>query len=213
MKRRTFVTGIAAAGTSPLLAHSGGAFAAPILPTDRADISRVESYLSGLRTMRARLLQMGPDGSTAEGTFYLSRPGKLRVEYDPPTPVLLISNGGHLIHYDSSLESVSYIPLDSTPVGILVREKVELSGEVTVTDVEHAPNALYITLIQTKDPRAGSLTLVFSEQPFALARWGVVDGQGNRTQVALYDATYGLPLEDHLFRFADPRIHGKERRE
>ena len=211
MNRRNFLAGMTGVAMAPLFAPSVSA--APLTAADRADIVRAETYLNSLHTMKARLVQSGPDGSIAEGTFYLSRPGKLRLEYDPPTPILLISNGSHLIHYDSSLKTTSHIPLESTPAGILVRPNVKLSGDVTVTAVEHAPNSLYITMIQTKDPRAGNLTLVFSEQPFGLARWGVVDGQGQQTQVALHDAAYGMKLEDHLFVFADPLIFGPGRRE
>src|SRR5262249_37609976 len=101
--RREFLVAFAAA---PLVA-TVPAFAAdpPPAPSlsaaDKADIARVEAYLNALRTMQAHFLQVAENGATAQGQFYLSRPGKLRLEYDPPVPILMISEGrDFLIHYD-----------------------------------------------------------------------------------------------------------------
>ena len=103
----------------------------PLSAADRTDITRVETYLNGLRTMSARFLQVADNGATAQGQFYLSRPGKLRLEYDPPVPILLVSEDrGFLIHYDKNLRSVAYIPINSTPAGLLVRDKIALSGDL-----------------------------------------------------------------------------------
>jgi len=175
-------------------------------PEDRADIAKVEEYLNGIRTLRARFLQIADNGATAEGTLYLSRPGKLRLEYDPPVPILMVANGGFLIHYDKQLKSVTHLPINSTPAGLLVRERVQLSGDVTVTRVERGPGSLRITVVQTRDPQAGRITLVFSERPFALSNWQVVDAQGNTTRVSLIDVQAGLSLDPALFRFTDPSM-------
>lgn len=171
---------------------------------DRADIARVENYLNGIKTLTARFLQIADNGGTAEGMLYLSRPGKLRLEYDPPVPILLVTVGGFLVHYDKDLKAVSYLPIDSTPAGILVRNRIQLSGDITVTKVERGPGSLRLTLVQTKDPQAGRITLVFSERPFALTNWQVVDAQGRVTRVALTDAHTGVNIDPSLFRFVDP---------
>lgn len=177
---------------------------APLSPEDRADLARVENYLNAIRTLRARFLQIADNGAAAEGTLYLSRPGKLRLEYDPPVPILMVANGRFLIHYDKELKAVTHLPINSTPAGLLVRERIQLSGDVTATGVERGPGSLRITLVQTEDPQAGRITLVFSERPFALSNWQVVDAQGNTTRVALIEPHAGVPLDPALFRFTDP---------
>ncbi len=173
-------------------------------PEDHADIARVEEYLNGIRTLRARFLQIADNGAAAEGTLYLLRPGKLRLEYDPPVPILMVANGRFLIHYDKELKAVTHLPINSTPAGLLVRDRIRLSGDVTATRVERGPGSLRVTLVQTEDPQAGRITLVFSERPFALSNWQVVDAQGNTTRVALIDPHAGIPLDPALFRFTDP---------
>jgi outer membrane lipoprotein-sorting protein len=181
-----------------------------LTPEDEADIQRVEQYLNNLRTFRARFLQVDPAGGTAEGTLYLSRPGKMRIDYDAPNPNLLIANGQHLIHFDRALKAPAYLGLDATPAGLLVRDPVKLSGDVTVAGVERGPGVLRVALLQTKDPRAGRITLVFSERPFQLTNWQVTDAQGQLTRIALYEPQVGMALDPQLFVFLDPKIFGEQ---
>jgi outer membrane lipoprotein-sorting protein len=201
---------LACAGVAGVSAVFGTSVAAAVNPRlteqDRADIARVEAYLNDIKTLSARFMQVSDTGGTAEGKLFLSRPGKLRLEYDPPVPILMVANSGFLIHHDTQLKSVTHLPLDSTPAGLLLREHVALSGDVTVSAVERGPGSLRVTVTQTKDPNAGKITLTFSERPFALSNWQVVDAQGNVTRVALIEPRVGVPLDPSLFRFTDPSM-------
>ena len=193
-----------------LLALAGPAAAAVPASSDKAEIAKAEDYLNGVSTLRAHFLQVSPDGNTAEGTVYLSRPGHLRLEYDPPSPVLVIADGTFLIYYDKQLKQVSYVGLDSTPAGILVRPQVRLDGDdLKVTQVAHQPGVLDVTVIRKSDPGQGRITLVFTEQPFQLRQWQVTDPQGQVTTVSLFDAHSGIALNKDLFVFDDPRFSGQ----
>lgn len=175
---------------------------------DRTDIRRAEAYLNSISTLRARFLQISPNGGQIEGTAYFSRPGRMRLQYDPPSPMLVVADGRFLIVHDQELGEPSYIPLGSTPAGILVRENVQLDGkDVTVTRVTRAPGILNVSLVESEDPGQGELTLVFSESPFTLKQWRVLDGQGQTTTVSLYNAQGGLSLDPKLFRFVDPKFN------
>ena len=175
--------------------------AAVLSPPDRADVRRIESYLGRIDTLRARFLQVASDGSYAEGDLYLWRPGRLRMEYDSPVPILIVADGRALIYYDRELEQVSYLGLDSTPAGILLADTVSFSGGLTITGFERGEQSLRVTLAQTADPFAGSITLVVGDNPMALRKWTVLDAQGVTTTVSLFDARFGLPLNADLFRF------------
>jgi outer membrane lipoprotein-sorting protein len=202
-----------------LLAASGAAMAAALSPAwaapkkavlsaqDRADIQRAEDYLNSVTTLKARFLQISGNGNQAEGTAYLSRPGRMRLQYDPPSPMLVVADGTFLIVHDKELGEPSYIPLGSTPAGVLVRENVRLDGkDLTVTRVVRLPGVLNISLVETDEPGQGELTLVFSESPFALRQWRVVDAQGTTTTVSLYESQTGLRLDPKLFEFKDPNF-------
>ncbi|KAF0142468.1 MAG: Outer membrane lipoprotein-sorting protein [Rhodospirillaceae bacterium] len=191
-------------GLAPAMALTAGPDA--FLPTEQEILLQVETYLNNVGTVRARFLQVSGTGVYAEGTVFLSRPGRMRLEYDPPSPLLIVADGRHLIYYDAKLEQTSYIGLETTPAGILLRVPVRLKGDVTVMAIHRVPGAVEVSLIQTRDPSAGELTLLFSEKPFALKQWRVRDAQGQTVTVSLYDAETDVKLDPKLFTFTDQKF-------
>jgi outer membrane lipoprotein-sorting protein len=180
-------------------------------PADRADIKRIETYLNGLGTLRARFLQVSSNGDYAEGTLFVSRPGRLRIEYDPPVPVLMVAAGGMLTYYDRELQQVSHIDLNSTPAGILVRERISLfSEDITATALERGADALRMTVVRADDPLEGSIALVFSDRPLTLKKWTVTDAQGTVTTVSLLDTRFNVTLDPKLFAFEAPDLPGDD---
>jgi outer membrane lipoprotein-sorting protein len=179
---------------------------ARLTPQERALVDRIEAYFSGVRSMRARFLQAASTGQMAEGSVALQRPGRMRIEYDPPVPVLIVADGTWLIYHDRQLNQISYLPLGSTPAGILVEDKIDLDGgALTITDFNRAAGVIRLTVVRTASPADGSLTLVFSESPLELRQWRVVDAQGVATTVSLLEIVTGVRLDPELFRFVDPR--------
>ncbi|MFC7737146.1 outer membrane lipoprotein carrier protein LolA [Roseomonas sp. GCM10028921] len=173
---------------------------------DRTDLQRVEAYLNGLTTLRARFIQIAQNGATAQGTALIWRPGRMRFDYDPPEPLLLIANAGQFLHYDKELRQPSIVPVGSTPLGILLRDRITLSGDVTVSAVQREHGLLRVTLYRTENPAEGRITLVFAQDPVELRQWLVVDGQGRTTRVTLSAIETGLRLNRAAFDFNDPRF-------
>jgi outer membrane lipoprotein-sorting protein len=205
MNRRTLLAAL------PVLASAWAiprARAAALTDRDRQDLTRIETYLDGVKSLKARFVQVAPDGSTARGTAWLSRPGRMRFQYDPPSPLLLVAGHGLVVFHDSQLEQTSNIPLGQTPLGILLRDNVSLSGDVTVTSVVRQPGMLQITLLRTASPGDGSLTLNFADPPLALRQWTVTDAQRRQTTVSLYDIALGGTFDDKLFEYVDPHLYG-----
>ncbi len=182
----------------------GGAAAGGAAEGDAAAMARVERYLNGITTLKADFLQVAHDGSVGEGTLFISRPGKLRLEYAPPLAILLVSDGEWLTYIDRELGQVSQTPLNTTPAGMLLRESIEFGRDAIVTRFERANAVLRITLVQPARPDEGSLTLVFSEEPLELRQWFVVDPQGLETRITLFGTRLGLPLNPELFAAPPP---------
>jgi outer membrane lipoprotein-sorting protein len=179
----------------------------PALPDAAHEpIARVEAYLNGIDTLRSSFVQINPDGAEVTGELYYARPDKMRLEYDPPSRILIVANRWQVIYHDRRLKQVSHLLTGSTPLGFLLEEDIKLSGDVTVTDLEEAGGELRVTLVQTEEPDQGSITLVFAEQPMELRRWTVVDAQGLPTHVLLGGVETGVALDDELFVFRNPRF-------
>jgi outer membrane lipoprotein-sorting protein len=196
-RRTTLASGLSALG---LLALTRGAVA-QMSAQDRADLARIEAYLNGIRTLKAHFIQTASDGAVSQGTAVMQRPGKMRFQYDPPAPFLLIANYGILFFHDSQLNQTTNIPLSRTPLGILLAENATLSGDVTVTRFTRLPGQLQVSLVRTASPGEGSLTLIFADNPLALRQWIVLDQQGKQTRVAFTTMETGVSVDAKLFDY------------
>jgi outer membrane lipoprotein-sorting protein len=189
-----------------------GAPAEPALPPDAdGQLARVEAYLNSLGTLRAGFVQINPDGASVTGELYYAAPDKMRLEYDPPSRVLIIANRWEVIYHDRRLKQVSHLLTGSTPLGFLLADDIELAGDVTVTALEEEGGELRVTLVQTEEPDQGSITLVFADQPLQLRRWTVVDAQGLPTHVVLEGIETDVALDDELFVFRNPKFDPRGR--
>lgn len=176
---------------------------AEVTPEQRAEVERAIEYLEGIRTLRARFIQVGPDGGLAQGTLYLKRPGRLRFEYDPPVPILIVGDGIWLVLVDKELPHLDRFPISQTPLGVLVAEDIELGRSAEVSAVDNRAGVLRMTLIDPDKPEEGALTLVFADSPLALKQWQVRDAQGGVTNVSLSEVETGMELKPDLFVFTD----------
>jgi outer membrane lipoprotein-sorting protein len=122
--------------------------------------------------------------------------------------VLLVATDWRLVFWDGSIEQQNVIPLSETPLGFILSEKVGLDDEVQVSAVENHGAEADVTVVRKSDPALGSVTLTFALQPMELRRWSVTDAQGNVTRILLGDMETGQPLDQALFRWADPKVFG-----
>lgn len=170
------------------------------------EIKRVEGYLTGLSTIVADFSQVAANGELSEGKFYLKRPGKMRWEYAPPTPILLVSNGKVITYYDAELDQVNYVPVDDTLAGFLAQDTIVLnSGPTKLTRFSSENGVIRATVVQADKADEGSLTLEFTDAPLQLRQMVITDASGQRTQIQLQNAQFGTALPNSLFTFEDPR--------
>ena len=189
--------------------------AAPLLLTpalagaqnlDRAALQRVEAYFNAMTTLRARFLQIAQNGAAAEGTAMIWRPNRMRVEYDLPEPTLLIAADGQFFHWDRELRQPTVVAVNSTPLGVLLRNPLSLSGDVTVPVMERVGGLLRVSIFRTAAPGEGRITLILEENPMQLRQWEVLDAQNRLTRVTLTQIETGVRLDPFLFAFNDPRF-------
>ena len=177
----------AAEKTDAIPAKEIGAVAATpakLSDDDLADIKKAEEYLNG--------------------TFYLQRPGKLRFQYDPPVQDFVVADGTFIYFYDAELNEQSNAPIGQTLADFILRDHLKLNGDLTVLSVKHGGGLLQIKVAQASDPNAGTLTLGFTEEPFALKKWRIVDAQNLITEVELFYLKTGITHPDGLFVYKDP---------
>ena len=205
LTRRAALVGLGAAAMLTRRARAAAPAAVRLDPRDQQETQQVQTYLNSIRTMQSRFEQVAEDGGVAAGTIYMSRPGKMRIVYDPPSPILIVATDGQIYYYDSKLQQVSRTYVTDTPAWFLLRDPITLNGDITLTGFKRQADTLRLTMVETKSPDAGSVTIVVSEQPMQLRQWSVVDAQRKEVTVTLESPQFGISLNPSLFYWTDPR--------
>jgi outer membrane lipoprotein-sorting protein len=166
-------------------------------------LADVSTALTGVKTARGKFEQVAPDYSVTTGSFALSRPGKVRFDYDDPTPILIVSDGTTVALQDSELETTDRVPLGTTPLSLLLDDDLDFETEAEVLDVARGNGRIEVTLQDRSGEMDGTLTLVLSDGTRDLLGWRTVDGTGNITSVQLSGVEYGKKLNPRLFILKD----------
>jgi outer membrane lipoprotein-sorting protein len=187
-------------------ALAGPAFAQGTLSAaDQALVDRAVAYLEGLVEAKARFIQTDARGQRTEGTVYLKRPGKARFAYDPPSGLLVVSDGSTVSVADSRLKTFDKYPLGATPLSLLLAKTIRLDRGVQVTGVTRAADGFTLTARDGRRQTAGQLTLTFTDNPLRLEGWTVTDAQGRTTRVDLDGLAPAAGLDPALFELKDTR--------
>ena len=88
-----------------------------------------------MRQAVGKFVQVGPDGRKTQGDLFVQKPGKLRFEYDDPSPTQLIADGTSLVVRDRRLATQDLYPLGQTPLRFLLADKVDLLRDTNVIGV------------------------------------------------------------------------------
>lgn len=195
--------GLWLAQAAPAAAQEEPAAAPERSPADA--VAAVEDYFNAIASLRADFTQTGPEGGLSQGVIHLRRPGRLRVEYAPPVPVLIVGDGVLIHYHDTELGQINDWFIYETPLGALTREVTRFGEDLEVTGFARRGGLIEVTVVHEDDPRGGSLTLVLTAEPLRLVQWRVTDAQGLVTTVSLHDLKTNMRLPRRLFVFDDPR--------
>jgi outer membrane lipoprotein-sorting protein len=167
----------------------------------KAQAARVSSYLSSLQTLVGNFVQVGPDGSKTKGDFYIQKPGKVRFEYDAPSPIAIIADGSSLAVRDTKLATQDIYPLSQTPLRFLLSDRIDLLKDTNVVNV--TADDVYISVtIEEKQALIGTsrLMLMVGVKDGQLKQWTVTDPQGYDTTIAVYNLDSSKKVDPGLFK-------------
>ena len=170
-------------------------------PAQRQAVERVNGYFNSVTTLVGNFVQVGPDRSRLEGDFYLQKPGKMRFDYDAPSPVELISDGSSVVVRDRKLATQDLYPLSQTPLRFLLAEKLDLLKDTKVIGV-HQDDLFINVTIEEKHPLVGThkLMLMFGAKDGELKQWTITDPQGYDTTIAIFNVDATKRPDPSLFK-------------
>jgi outer membrane lipoprotein-sorting protein len=170
-------------------------------PEQRVVIDKVNNYLSSVQTLSGNFVQVGPDGGRTKGTFVISKPGKVRFEYDNPSPIELIADGQSVVVRDRNLATQDVYPLSQTPLRFLLSDKVDLMRDTNLVAV-YADDVFITVVVEEKTALIGTsrLMIMFSAKDMQLKQWTVTDPQGYDTTVAVYNLDTSKKPDPGMFK-------------
>jgi outer membrane lipoprotein-sorting protein len=196
-------TAPAAKGFFPFSLGSKNAAPSPATAFDarqRAQLDKISAYLSSVQTMVGNFVQIGPDGRRVDGSFWIQKPGKVRFQYNPPSPIDIIADGSAVVVRDRSLETTDFYPLSQTPLRYLLADHIDLLRDTDVISVS-ADDTFATVVIEETQVMVGTnrLMMMFDAKNLQLKQWTVTDPQGLDTTVAVYNLDSTKKPDPNLF--------------
>ena len=194
MTRRAFAgvltaTALASLLPLPALAQSAGASAAA---------QKIADHFSSVKTMMGEFVQFGPRGEQTGGKFFIQRPGKLRFNYDDPSPMRVISDGKNVVLGNLKLKTWDLYPLSKTPLSLLLADKIDLANKM-VRDVKEETDLTTIVLGDKSIFGDSTITLMFDPKTYDLRQWTITDIQNKDTSVMIFNVQTGVNFDDKVF--------------
>src|SRR6478735_1897198 len=195
MSRRLFVCGLAAlGGIGGTGLDLGQAFAqAP------SAAQKIADHFSSVKTMAGEFVQFGPRGEQTGGKFYIRRPGRIRFNYEAPSPMRVIADGKSVVIGNMKLKTWDIYPLSKTPLKILLSDTIDLSSKM-VRDVREEPDLITIVLGDRSIFGDATITMMFDPKTYDLRQWTITDAQKKDTSVMIFNVKTGMALDDKVFQ-------------
>ncbi|MBP1180495.1 LolA family protein [Methylobacterium sp. PvR107] len=175
-----------------------------IVTGDSADpatlLAQANAYFNGINTLTGSFMQIGADGRRIGGKLTLAKPGRLRFDYDQPSPLEVVADGTSVAVRDRKLNTQDLYFITQTPLKFLLREKIDLARDLTVTDVANDPGGVRISL-EDRATLGGTskIQLFFDSEMKTLSQWRITDPQGYITTVTLSNLQKGKSVDGSLF--------------
>lgn len=198
ISRRVFVAGAAGLFLPSLLSPAAAA-------AGNEAAQRIADHFSAVKTITGEFVQFGPKGEQTGGTFYIERPGKIRFNYEKPSPIRVIADGKQVVINNKKLDTWDMYPLSKTPLKLLLSDKIDLSGDKLKSVKEEADMTTMV--IGDKSVFGNSkLSLMFDPNSFDLKQWTITDAQGLDTTVMIFNTKTGVKFDKDMFAIDYVRV-------
>lgn len=196
--------------SSPILMAAQKYPSVSLSADQKRSLQKINAFMNSYQSLKSDFTQISSKGQTAQGTLLISKPGKLRFEYAPPNPMLIVSDGKWLTIKNRVKEKGDQFPLSATPLRLVVSPQVDLAAETDVIGFESKDGITSVSLADRKSSLGGYIVLVFDEQRNQLQQWIIVDGKDRRTTVQLANIETGGRFDPKLFIGKIDRPEGKQ---
>lgn len=138
------------------------------------NLEDLENYFDNIKQIESEFTEKNIK-KKYHGKFFLNKTRKnMEMTYtDRPLKITVKNYEAEM--YDSKLEEHTKIPVHSSPLAFLLKNKINLKKEVKVIDLSENNNILEIKLCKKNSDENGAITLKFSKNPFKLIGWKIFE--------------------------------------
>lgn len=205
LTRRNLVAGAAAFTLLAMLPVSG------VQAADNEVAQKIADHFSSVKTLQGEFVQFGPRGEQTAGKFFLERPGKIRFNYEQPSPMRVIADGRSVVIGNTKLKTWDLYPLSKTPLALLLDERIDLKSKM-VRDVKEEADLITIKLGDRSIFADSTITMMFDPKTYDLRQWTITDNQGKDTSVMIFNTQTGVTFDKAVFRIPYDEVHNKNGR-
>ncbi len=202
--RRRLISGFLAIGLASAVASS--VFAAPKFQ----EAQKIADHFASIKTMTGEFVQFGPRGEQTGGKFFIERPGKIRFNYEDPSPMRVIADGRSVIIGNRKLNTWQLYPLSKTPLALLLSETIDLNGKM-VRNVKEDPDLTTIVLGDKSIFGDSTITMMFDPASFDLRQWTITDAQGKDTSVMIFNVKTGVGFDNNVFEIPYDKVNSRRK--
>jgi outer membrane lipoprotein-sorting protein len=171
-----------------------------------AAAQKIADHFSSVKTMMGEFVQFSPRGDQTGGKFFIERPGKLRFNFEDPSPIRVIADGNNVVVGNMKLKTWDLYPLSKTPLTLLLADRIDLSNQM-VRDVKEESDLTTIVLGNKTVFGDSTITMMFDPKTYDLRQWTITDLQGKDTSVMIYNVQNGVRFDDKVFSIPYNEVH------
>lgn len=175
---------------------------------DKATLDRVDNYFNNIKFFSGNFVQVGSDGKRINGKFWVSKPGRMRFDYDPPSSLQLLADGTSVAVRNRKLNTQDLYFIKQTPLRFLLADRLDLIEDSKVLAVGNEPAGISVILEEGSAASGGKsrIQLTFPAPNYELKQWTVTDPQGYDTTVTISGIDRKLQLPDKIFYIDQTKV-------
>ena len=166
------------------------------LPKNKS-IKLIKDYLGDIKTLQAEFSQTNQTEDIMTGIFFLKKPGKIRLSYDPPQNLQIVSKQQAVLIFDpknGGSGPLTY-PLHSTPLSFLIKNDLSLFINENGESLELGN----LIIFKVRNPQY-NLSIEFNKNPVSLLGWEFENQMGELIKIRLNNIHKNKYISDEIFK-------------
>ena len=172
-------------------------FSAEVTLPKNKSIKLIKDYLGDIKTLQAEFSQTNQTEDIMTGIFFLKKPGKIRLSYDPPQNLQIVSKQQAVLIFDpknGGSGPLTY-PLHSTPLSFLIKNDLSLFINENGESLELGN----LIIFKVRNPQY-NLDIEFNKNPVSLLGWEFENQMGELIKIRLNNIHKNKYISDEIFK-------------